>query len=148
MKLNEYINEFKTDFHSLEGIKFGLSESQSEAHVDLTVAAAMQYLQSLMMSGKISEIQSLASAGADALKSSPFFQELIDKCAQSYYGLDWDNERKKALAVSILAFILDGLRQKFVAGGYEANAQGVMKFLGMDMGILGKMGGMFGRFFK
>jgi hypothetical protein len=37
---------------------------------------------------------------------------------------------------------------KFQSGGYESNAQGVMKFLGIDMGILGKMGGMFGRFFK
>jgi hypothetical protein len=148
MKLIEYINEFKGSFHPLEGVKFGFDASQSEAHVDLTVHAAMTYLQSLMMSGKVSEIQNLATAGPEALRDSQYFQDLVMQCANSYYGLDWDMDRKKALAVSILAFVLEGLRVKFQSGGYESNAQGVMKFLGIDMGILGKMGGMFGRFFK
>lgn len=148
MKLVEYINEFKGSYHPIEGVKFGFDPSQSEAHVDLTVHAAMSYLQGLMMSGKVSEIQSLATEGPEALKNSPYFQELMQHCANSYYGLDWDVERKKALAASILAFVLEGLRVKFRSGGYESNAQGVMKFLGVDMGILGKMGGMFGRFFK
>lgn len=148
MKLIEYINEFKGSYHGLEGLKFGFDAGQSEAHVDLTVNAAMTYLQGLMMSGKISEIQSLATAGPEALKDSQYFQDLMLQCANSYYGLDWDIERKKALAASILAFVLEGLRVKFQSGGYESNAQGVMKFLGIEMGILGKMGGMFGRFFK
>jgi len=43
---------------------------------------------------------------------------------------------------------LEGLRVKFQFGGYESNAQGVMKFLGIDLGIMGKMGGMFSKFFK
>ncbi len=148
MKLIEYINEFKGSYHPIEGVKFGFDAGQSEAHVDLTVTAAMSYLQSLMMSGKISEIQSLATVGPEALRDSAYFQDLMTQCANSYYGLDWDMERKKVLAASILAFILEGLRVKFQSGGYESNAQGVMKFLGIDMGILGKMGGMFGRFFK
>jgi len=148
MKLTEYINEFKGSYHPLEGAKFGFDASQSEAHVDLTVNAAMAYLQGLMMSGKISEIQTLATGGAEALRDSQYFQELIQRCANSYYGLDWDFERKKVLAGSILAFVLEGLRVKFQSGGYESNAQGVMKFLGIDLGIMGKMGGMFSKFFK
>ncbi len=148
MKLIEYIHEFKGSYHGLEGVKFGFDPGQSEAHVDLTVNSAMTYLQGLMMSGKISEIQSLATAGPEALKDSQYFQDLMQQCANSYYGLDWDMERKKALAESILTFVLEGLKVKFQSGGYEANAQGVMNFLGIDMGILGKMGGMFGRFFK
>lgn len=148
MKLIEYINEFKGSFHPLEGVKFGFEPSQSEAHVDLTVNAAMSYLQGLMMSGKISEIQTLATGGPEALRDSKYFQELILQCANSYYGLDWDIERKKVLAGSILGFVLEGLRVKFQSGGYEANAQGVMKFLGIDLGIMGKMGSMFGKFFK
>lgn len=148
MKLAEYINEFKGSYHPLEGVKFGFDASQSEAHVDLTVNAAMTYLQGLMMSGKISEIQTLATGGAEALRDSQYFQELIQQCATSYYGLDWDIDRKKVLAGSILAFVLEGLRVKFQSGGYESNAQGVMKFIGIDLGIMGKMGGMFSKFFK
>lgn len=148
MKLIEYINEFKGSYHPLEGVKFGFDAGQSEAHVDLTVNAAMTYLQGLMMSGKISEIQNLATAGPEALKNSAYFDELLTQCANSYYGLNWETERKKALAGSILAFVLEGLRVKFQSGGYESNAQGVMKFLGIDLGIMGKMGGMFSRFFK
>ena len=148
MKLTEYINEFKGSYQPLEGVKFGFDASQSEAHVDLTVNAAMTYLQGLMMSGKISEIQNLATGGPEVLRDSQYFQELIQQCANSYYGLDWDIERKKVLAGSILAFVLEGLRVKFQSGGYESNAQGVMKFLGIDLGIMGKMGGMFSKFFK
>jgi hypothetical protein len=148
MKLAEYINEFKGSYHPLEGVKFGFDASQSEAHVDLTVNSAMTYLQGLMMSGKISEIQTLATGGPEALRDSQYFQELLQQCANSYYGLDWDIDRKKVLAGSILAFVLEGLRVKFQSGGYESNAQGVMKFLGIDLGIMGKMGGMFSKFFK
>ena len=148
MKLAEYINEFKGSYHPLEGVKFGFEPSQSEVYVDLTVSAALSYLQGLMMSGKISEIQALATGGSEALSQSQYFQELIQQCANNYYGLDWDIERKKVLAKSILAFVLEGLRVKFQSGGYESNAQGVMKFLGVDLGIMGKMGGMFSKFFK
>ncbi len=148
MKLAEYINEFKGSYHPLEGVKFGFDASQSEAHVDLTVNSAMTYLQGLMMSGKISEIQTLATGGPEALRDSQYFQELLQQCANSYYGLDWDIDRKKVLAGSILAFVLEGLRVTFQSGGYESNAQGVMKFLGIDLGIMGKMGGMFSKFFK
>jgi len=148
MKLAEYIDEFKGSYHPLEGVKFGFDKSQSEAHVDLTVNAAMTYLQGLMMSGKISEIQTLATGGPEALSQSQYFQDLLQQCANSYYGLDWDIDRKKVLAGSILAFVLEGLRVKFQSGGYESNAQGVMKFLGIDLGIMGKMGGMFSKFFK
>jgi hydroxymethylbilane synthase len=52
------------------------------------------------------------------------------------------------LAKEILAFILDGLKFRYQSGGYPQNTQGMMQFLGLDTGIIGKMGGMFGRFFK
>jgi hypothetical protein len=100
-----------------------------------------------MMSGKIKELQTLMSGGAEALQQSEYFQGLIDQCAAAYYGLDWEIERKKALAVHILGFVLGGLKAKFEAGGHPATAQGVMQFLGIDLGILGKMGGLFGKWF-
>jgi hypothetical protein len=49
--------------------------------------------------------------------------------------------------VHILGFVLGGLKAKFEAGGHPATAQGVMQFLGIDLGILGKMGGLFGKWF-
>ncbi|MEK0439438.1 MAG: hypothetical protein RLZZ504_354 [Bacteroidota bacterium] len=147
MKLQEYINAFKGQFHGQHGLALGLTESQSEVYVDLTVQSAMQYMQSLMMSGKIKELQTLMGGGAEALQNSEYFRVLIDQCAASYYGLDWDVERKKNLAVHILGFVLGGLKAKFEEGGHPATPQGVMQFLGIDLGILGKMGGLFGKWF-
>jgi hypothetical protein len=56
MKIQEYINEFKDQFHPQQGAMLGLTESQSQAYVDITVQSSMQYMQSLMMSGKIKEL--------------------------------------------------------------------------------------------
>jgi hypothetical protein len=148
MKLQEYINEMKPDFHRLYGERFQFDASQTEAHMDLTLNACTQYLQKLAMSGKLKEVQDLATGGADALKNSSFYIDLLNTCAQSYYGLDWENFRKIQLAEKILTFILDGLKYKFIEGGYSMDQAGVMKFLGLDLGILGKMSGMFGRFFR
>ncbi len=148
MKLQEYINEMKPDFHRLYGEKYQFQVAQSEAHIDLTLNACIQYVQKLAMSGKLKEIQDMATGGSDALKNSTYYAELLGNCAQSYYGLDWDNSRKTALAEDILVFILDGLKFKFIQGGYTLDQAGVMKFLGLDLGILGKVGGMFGRFFR
>jgi len=72
---------------------------------------------------------------------------LIDQCVSSYYGLDWETDRKKNLAVHILGFVLAGLKAKFEEGGHPSTPQGVMQFLGIDLGILGKMGGLFGKWF-
>ncbi|MFM1792459.1 MAG: hypothetical protein RLZZ252_813 [Bacteroidota bacterium] len=147
MKLQEYINEFKGQYHATHGVLIGLTQSQSEVYVDLTVQSAMQYLQKLMMSGKLKEVQSLVTNSPESLLSSSFYQELIDTCVNSYYGLEWDAERKKALAVNILGFVIAGLKQKFEEGGHSPNAQGVMQFLGLDQGLLGKMGSLFGKWF-
>lgn len=147
MKIQEYINEFKDQFHPQQGAMLGLTESQSQAYVDITVQSSMQYMQKLMMSGKIKELQTLMSGGADALQNSEYYQALIDQCAAAYYGLDWEIGRKKALAVHILGFVLMGLKAKFESGGHPSTPQGVMQFLGIDLGILGKMGGLFGKWF-
>ena len=147
MKIQEYINEFKGQFHGMHGSDLGLTESQSEVYVDLTVQSSLQYMQSLMMSGKIKELQSLMGGGAEALQQSEYYRALVDRCSASYYGLDWDTDRKKTLAVHILGFVLGGLKAKFEEGGYPATSQGVMQFLGIDLGILGKMGGLFGKWF-
>ncbi|MFM6952183.1 MAG: hypothetical protein ACKOXR_03445 [Bacteroidota bacterium] len=147
MKLQSYINDFKGEFHGHHGKTLGLTESQSEVYVDLTVQSALQYMQTLMMSGKIKELQTLMGGGAEALQNSEYYQRLIDQCVTSYYGLDWETERKKNLAVHILGFVLAGLKAKFEEGGHPSTPQGVMQFLGIDLGILGKMGGLFGKWF-
>ena len=147
MKLQEYINAFKGEYHAQHGVLIGLSESQSQAYVDITVQSAMQYMQSLMMTGKLKEVQALMTAAPESLMTSEYYQELIEACVKGYYGLDWDQERKKALAVNILGFVIGGLKSKFEQGGYQPSAQGVMAFLGLDQGLLGKMGSMFGKWF-
>ncbi|MBM3438418.1 MAG: hypothetical protein FJX91_04705 [Bacteroidetes bacterium] len=147
MKLQSYINDFKGEFHGLHGKTLGLTESQSEVYVDLTVQSALQYMQTLMMSGKIKELQTLMGGGAEALQNSEYYQRLIDQCVSSYYGLDWETDRKKNLAVHILGFVLAGLKAKFEEGGHPSTPRGVMQFLGIDLGILGKMGGLFGKWF-
>ena len=147
MKLQEIVNGIKPRFYQHGGSSFGLTESQSEAHVDLTFSAALQFLQGLMMAGKLAELKSLMSAGPEALRTSSYRAELVDKCAQSYYGLDWPMERKRELAESVLVFLLQELQLEFQRGGYSPDAAGVMKFMGMDSGLLGKMGGLFGKWF-
>lgn len=151
MKIQEYLNEIRKEFHLRHGFEFGFTESQSEAHFDLTTQAAMQYLQGLAMSGKINELQEMVKGGADVAAASSYYQELIDKCVQSYYGLDWDEDRKKQLAQTALATALQGLKQRFVDGGYTNDTAGVMKFIGLDsgvMGMLGKVGGFMNKFRK
>lgn len=148
MKLKEYIDDMKPDFHKLYGLKYEFEPSQSEAHMDLTVDAAVKYIQKLAMSGKLKEIQNMATQGASAVQDSPYYEELLQAAVDSYYGLTWENTRKKQLAQDILVFILDGLKHRFQAGGYSLDQKGVMDFLGIDMGILGKVGGMFGKFFR
>ncbi len=148
MKLQEYINEMKPDFHRLYGEKYQFELGQSEAHIDLTLGAATKYIQGLALSGKLSEIQSLATQGSMAMQDSPYYHELLKEITTSYYGLTWDSVRKEALAKDILGFILDGLKHRFQAGGYSPDRAGVMAFLGLDMGVLGKMGGMFSKFFR
>lgn len=151
MKIQEYLNEIRKEFHLRHGFEFGFTESQSEAHFDLTTQAAMQYLQGLAMSGKINELQEMVKGGADVAAASGYFNELIEKCVASYYALDWDAEKKKHLAQTALAFALQGLKQRFEEGGFSNDTAGVMKFIGLDSGVLGmmgKVGGFFGKFKK
>ena len=151
LKLQEHLNDIRKEFHLRHGHEFGFSESQSEAHFDMTTQAAMGYVQGLAMSGKIQEVQEMVKGGETQVTESVYYQELILKCAESYYALDWELERKKMLATTCLAFALGGLREKFVAGGYTADTAGVLKFLGLDtgmLGLMGKMGGMFNMFRK
>lgn len=151
MKLQEYLNEIRKEFHLRHGHEFGFSESQSEAHFDITTQAALQYIQGLAMSGKIGDIQNMVKGGAQNLKESSYYNELLNKCTESYYALDWDAEKKSHLAQTALAFALDGLKTRFAEGGYSNDLQGVLKFMGLDggmLGMLGKMGGMFNMFKK
>jgi hypothetical protein len=151
LKLQEYLNEIKKEFHLRHGHEFGFTESQSEAHFDITTQAAMQYIQGLAMSGKISEVQELVKGGAENLKNSSYYNELITKCSDGFYALDWEAERKKQLAETALGVALNGLKNKFVEGGYSSDLPGVLKFMGLDsgmLGMLGKMGGMFNMFKK
>jgi hypothetical protein len=148
MKLQEYINDMKPDFHKIYGNKYQFERVQSEAHVDLTLSAATQYVQKLVMSGKINDIKDLATQGSMALLDSPHYKELMQEVIRSYYGLNWNAERKEALAKDVLGFILDGLKHRFQAGGYSMDQKGLMSFLGIDLGLLGKMGGMFSKFFR
>ena len=150
-KLQEYLNEIRKEFHLRHSHEFGFTESQSEAHFDITTQAAMAYIQGLAMSGKIQEMQEMVKGGEDALRNSRYYDELIQKCADSYYALDWDAERKKQLATTALVCALQGLRERFIAGGYSNDTSGVLKFLGLDsgmLGLMGKMGGMFNMFKK
>lgn len=147
MKIQEYLNEMKTQFHLRHGYEFGFEPSQSEAYFDLTSQAAMSYIQGLAMSGKIGEIKDMVAGGEEAVKNSSYYQELLAKITESYYGLDWDTERKNKLAQTTLGFIIEGLKNRFEEGGYSKDLQGVLQFAGLDsgvLGMLGKMGGMFG----
>ena len=45
-------------------------------------------------------------------------------------------------------FKLERLKEKFAEIGLPWNQNGVMKFLGIDLGILGKMNGIFGGIFR
>jgi hypothetical protein len=111
----------------------------------------MAYIQGLAMSGKIQEMQEMIKGGQEALSKSVYLEELIQKCSDSYYALDWDKDRKKQLANTALVCALQGLRDRFVAGGYSNDTSGVLKFLGLDsgmLGLMGKMGGMFNMFKK
>lgn len=151
MKLQEHLKEIGKEFHLRHGYEFNFTEGQSEAHFDLTTQAAMQYLQGLAMSGKVGELQNLFKGGSDAVKNSSYYQELIKKCTDSYYALDWNMERKTQLAETALGFAMNGLKQRFEEGGYSNDLQGVLKFVGLDsgmMGMLGKVGGFFGKFKK
>lgn len=151
MKLQEHLKEIGKEFHLRHGYEFNFTESQSEAHFDITTGAAMSYLQGLAMSGKIGELQNLFKSGAEALQNSSYYQELIKKCIDSYYALDWDEERKRHLAETALVFAIGGLKNKFEQGGYSNDMQGVLSFIGLDsgvLGMLGKAGGMFGNLFK
>ena len=148
MKLQGYINEMKPDFHCLYGEKYQFDLGQSEVHIDLTLGAATKYIQGLALSGKLNEIQALATQGSMAMQDSPYYKELLQEIINSYYGLNWETSRKEVLAKDILGFILDGLKHRFQAGGYAADRAGIMAFLGIDMGVLGKMGGMFSKFFR
>ena len=144
MKIQEYLNDIKGEFHNRHCFEFGFDKSQSEAHFDLTTQAAMSYLQGLLMSGKVSELKDLVSQGGDAMMQSEYYQSLMKKCADSYYALDWDKERKELLAQKALYTAFEGLREKFEAGGYTKDIKGVMSFMGLDSGMLGMLGGMFG----
>lgn len=149
MKIQEYLNEIRQEFHLRHGYEFGFTEDQSEAHFDLTTQAAMQYLQGLAMGGKIGELQNLFQNNPEGLKDSAYYRELLQKCSDSYYALDWNTERKAKLAETALAFTILGLKQKFEAGGYSSDMSGVMKFIGLDsglMGMMGKVGGFFNKF--
>lgn len=151
LKLQEYLNEIRKEFHLRHGFEFGFTESQSEAHFDLTTQAAMQYLQGLAMSGKIGELQNMVQGGTDAMRSSSYFAELMQKCVDSYYALDWEKERKQQLAETALGFALAGLKKRFDDGGFSSDTAGVMKFIGLDSGLLGmmgKVGGFFNKFKK
>lgn len=146
-KLQEHLNEIKSQFHLRHGFEFGFESGQSEAYFDITTQATINYGQQLAMSGKINELKDMMTGGVEAVVDSPFFQELIKKCVDSYYGLQWENEKKETLAKTILATVLNGLKEKFETGGYSKDVQGVMSFMGIDsgvLGMLGKMGGMFG----
>ena len=150
MKIQEYLNEMRRDFYLRHGYEFGFTESQSEAHFDLTTQAAMQYLQGLAMGGKMGEMQGMLKGGADAIKESTYYTELLKKCTDSYYGLkDWDEEDKNQLASTALAFAMNGLKERFEQGGYSNDTNGILQFVGLDsgvMGMLGKVGGFFGKF--
>lgn len=150
-KLQEHLNEIRKEFHLRHSHEFGFTESQSEAHFDITTQAAMAYIQGLAMSGKMQEMQEMIKGGQDELKGSQYYEELIQKCTDSYYALDWPLDRKKHLATTALFCALQGLRERFVAGGYSNDTSGVLKFLGLDsgmLGLMGKMGGMFNMFKK
>ncbi len=151
MKIKEYLNDIKGEFHATHGAKYGFDQSQSEVHFDLTVDAATSYIQSMLMSGKLSEIQGLLTQGYEAIHNSPYYKELLQKCANNYYGLTWPAEKKEELAKDALQVILNGLKDRFDKGGYSRDAKGMMEFAGLDsgvLGMLGKVGGMFGKFFK
>lgn len=147
MKIQEYLNEIKSQFHLRHGYEFEFDQSKSEAYFDLTSQAAMSYLQGLAMSGKINELKEMVAGGEEAIKNSSYYDELLQKITESYYGLDWDKEKKNKLAQTTLGFIIEGLKNKFEAGGFSKDMQGVLQFIGVDggmLGMLGKMGGMFG----
>ena len=152
LKLQEYLNEIRKEFHLRHGFKFGFTEAQSEAHFDITTQTAMQYLQGLAMGGKLTEMQEMLKNGAGDMQSIPMFQELIQKITSSYYALDtWNQEQKDKLAQTALAFALAGLKKRFEEGGYSADTAGILKFIGLDsglMGMMGKMGGLFSKFKK
>lgn len=151
LKLQEHLNEIRKEFHLRHGHEFSFTDSQSEAHFDITTQSAMAYVQGLAMSGKMNEIQDMVKGGEDALRNSQYFEELIQKCCDAYYALDWETDRKKHLAITALGFALNGLKERFVSGGYSTDTTGVLKFLGMDsgmLGLMGKMGGMFNMFRK
>lgn len=150
-KLQEHLIEIRKEFHLRHGHEFGFTESQSEAHFDITTQAAMAYIQGLAMGGRMQEMQDMVKGGEDALRNSLYFEELIQKCAGSYYALDWDADRKRQLSVTVLTCALQGLRERFISGGYSNDTEGVLKFLGLDsgmLGLMGKMSGMFNMFRK
>lgn len=152
LKLQEYLNEIRKEFHLRHGFEFGFTEAQSEAHFDITTQTAMQYLQGLAMGGKLTEMQEILKNGAGDMQSIPMFQELIQKITSSYYALDtWNQGQKDKLAQTALAFALAGLKKRFEEGGYSADTAGILKFIGLDsglMGMMGKMGGLFSKFKK
>ena len=152
LKLQEYLNEIRKEFHLRHGFEFGFTENQSEAHFDITTQTAMQYLQGLAMGGKLAELQEMLKNGNTDPQQLPIFQGLIQKITSSFYALtDWDQAQKDKLAQTALAFALAGLKKRFEEGGYTADTAGILKFIGLDsgiMGMMGKMGGLFSKFKK
>ncbi len=147
MKIQEHLNDLKGEFFIRHAFTFGFDRDKSDAHFDITTQSAMSYLQGLLMSGRVNELKDLVSKGGEAMLQSSYYQELLDKCSSSYYALDWEKERKEELAKAALMTAFDGLRDKFESGQYTKDMAGVMKFIGLDsgmLGMLGKMGGMFG----
>lgn len=148
MKIQEYINEIKQSFFQEKSASFGLDESQTSELFDAVFNTATGTIQKLVFSGKTGELQNLVSGGAEGIKNSSYYKDLVADCASSFQGFQGDDASKEMVAGEILQYTFEGLKNKFEEGGYTKDLNGVLSFAGLDGGLLGKLGGMFGGFGK
>lgn len=144
MKIQEYISEIQNQFFEEKGMGYGISKEESKALFDAVFNQATAYIQKWVFSGKMDELKNLVSGGAEGIRNSSYYKELVADCASKFTQLSWEMDKKEALAGDILQYLFEGLKNKFEEGGYSKDLQGVLSFAGLDGGLLGKLGGMFG----
>lgn len=142
--LQDVLAALKKEYHGTIGQAEGLNAEQSEVIFDTTLQGVTEQIKGLLFTGKMGELQQLVTQGADAVRDSDYYKKMMTSAAQTYYGLDWDTAHKEALAEKTITYTFNGLKDAFEKSGNTKDVKGIMEFAGLNAGLLGALGGMFG----
>jgi hypothetical protein len=142
--LQDVLAALKKEYHGVIGQTEGLNAEQSEVIFDTTLQGVTEQIKGLLFTGKMGELQQLVTQGADVVRESEYYQKMMKSAAETYYGLNWDSSRKEALAEKTITYTFNGLKDAFEKSGKSKDVKGIMEFAGLNAGLLGALGGMFG----